>query len=251
MHRKMSFYFVSVLLGIASLQAEENEFSKYKNGITSGDQVVTTATEGSAKRNSEFIYSVLLKYIIGSMHVFEIGTGRADQAIFFGEQFTQAVWQTSDVENYHGIIKEKLRVANLPDNRVKDPIIFDIDNDEIQGSYDLVYASNVLHCIPWESANRLFKKSATALKPSGMIILYGPFNIKDLANIDGVYTSIGNKNFDAKLKSQDNRLGLREIGEVIGLANEHGFIFEARHDHVSANNYILIFKKITPTCNLD
>jgi Protein of unknown function (DUF938) len=154
-------------------------------------------------------------------------------------------WQTSDVPFYHAGIIEKLKSSTIPENRLKRPVEFDIDSENSQSNqYDIFYASNVVHCIPWESTKSLFKQARTALKVDGLCLFYGPYNIRDAANLDGVYTSEGNRNFDIKLKGQDPRLGLREIGEMINLAAENGLTFSAKYLHEAANNYLLVFKKV-------
>lgn len=219
------------------------EHSKYVSGVKPGEDITTKATQSSCLKNREFILTILKNYLTEPKLVFEVGTGTADQTVYFCENLPNVIWQTSDRQTYHTAIQETLKKASLLDNRVKDPVVFDIDSDEIEKQYDCVYASNVIHCIPWHSAKLLFKKASSALKADGLFILYGPYNIKHPSHIDGQFTSEGNKKFDQKLKLQDSTLGLREIGEVTALAKENGLNFVAKHDHTAANNYILVFKK--------
>ena len=172
----------------------------------------------------------------------ESGSGTADQSVYFCQKLSNVIWQTSDRSCYHELIHQTLEKEDLPKNRIKAPVAFDIEQDSIAEYYDVFYASNIVHCIPWSTTELLFKKISTALKADGLFILYGPYNIKTDDNPEG-FTSEGNKNFDAKLKRQDLSLGLRDMKDIKDLAESNGLCFFARHDHTAANNYILIFKK--------
>ena len=193
----MKFLLKNILFGFVlnSLNANPDLpiYTKYFNGQIFGAPIVTDATENSSVRNREFIGEVLSKYIEGDETVFEVGTGTADQSVYFCEKFPTIIWQTSDQECYFPEIIAKLQKSNIPSTRLKPPVAFDIDKDDLEGNYSIIYSSNVVHCIPWESTESLFKKASLALKINVFFILYGPYNING-------YTSDGNKTFDAKLR---------------------------------------------------
>ena len=236
----LALTFLALNLGF-SVIAVETGASKYTKHAISEEQIVSNATESSCLRNRGFVLDVLKNYLVGSKEVFEVGTGTGDQTVFFCEHLPLVSWQTSDTQFYHPKIEQTLKKAGLP-NALR-PVTFDVDTDKIDRTYDVIYASNVLHCIPWTSADLLFEKVSSALKLDGLFILYGPFNIANESNIEGIFTSEGNKKFDQKLRNQDPDLGLRELGAVIELANRYAFDFVDKHLHETANNYVLVFKK--------
>lgn len=226
---------------MSSAISNDLQYSKYVEGVVQGGSVTTQATQASCLRNREFILGILQQYLTKPLSVFEVGSGTADQTAFFCEKLQNVTWQPSDRKVYLPKISETIKLANLPIERVAAPVKFDIEEDQIEGRYDAAYASNIVHCIPWESTQTLFAKVSQALKVNGLFILYGPYNI------DGHYTSTGNENFDKKLKAQDSRLGLRDIAAMSELAQEKALELFAKHDHTAANNYILVFRKVQPT----
>ena len=214
------------------------KYSKYTDGIgKEGDSVSTNASSASCERNRDFIFNNVKQYLTGPKRVFEVGTGTGDHAVYFCQKLPNITWQTSDRRAYHELIHKKLEEAKLPKETLKSPVAFDIDVDVINDRYDVILAFNVVHCIPMKSTEQLFKKASTALKVNGLFILYGPYNLH------GTFTSVGNKNFNAKLQKQDKRLGLKDIDDVTKLAQKYGLTPPELVLHQQANNYLLLFTK--------
>lgn len=210
------------------------------NNISEGD-VATNASQRSCENNREFIFQEILKrYLSGDERVFEVGTGTADQTTFFCQNFPNVTWQTSDQDPYYfDIIRKKITDFRATTG-IKDPVLFNVDKDEIpQSPYDVIYISNVIHCMPLESSEKLFAKAAIALKVNGLFIIYGPFKV------DGQTLSTGNHNFDQRLLKQDKRLGLRYIySEMNKIAESKDFILLGAYHHAKSNNWALVFQKI-------
>jgi hypothetical protein len=65
-------------------------------------------------------------------------------------------------------------------------------------------------------------------------VLYGPFKL------GGAHTAESNAAFDAKLRSQDPRWGVRDLDEVCTIAAEHGLRLRERVA-MPANNQTVVF----------
>jgi hypothetical protein len=84
---------------------------------------------------------------------------------------------------------------------------------------------------------KFFEGIAQNLSPQANVCIYGPFNYQ------GKYTSESNANFDIWLKDRDINSGIRNIEEILLLANSVGL--NLIDDHVMpANNRLLVFSKV-------
>ena len=72
------------------------------------------------------------------------------------------------------------------------------------------------------------------LPSEGVLYLYGPYRI------NGQHTAQSNDEFDAWLRSQNSDWGVRDLGEVVGLAARNGFRL-AETVAMPANNLSIIF----------
>ena len=95
---------------------------------------------------------------------------------------------------------------------------------------------NMIHIAPWSAAEALFQGAARLLPAGGVLFLYGPFKR------DGRHTAESNARFDERLRSEDPRWGVRELGEVQALAVAAGF---GAPEVISmpANNLSLVFRR--------
>ncbi len=81
----------------------------------------------------------------------------------------------------------------------------------------------------------VFNESVKHLSCGGSLVIYGPF-------IDAtVPTSQSNLSFDFSLRQRDEQWGLRDLEDVIKLAEKSGFKLEQRLA-VPSNNLIIHFK---------
>lgn len=104
------------------------------------------------------------------------------------------------------------------------------------GSFGLVYASNVCHISPWEVTLGLIAGAAAALRPTGQLIIYGPFKV------GGEFTTESNASFDMSLRIRDPSWGYRDISDLQVEAERRDLKLQARHD-MPANNFLLVFAK--------
>ena len=101
---------------------------------------------------------------------------------------------------------------------------------------DAVVCINMIHIAPWPAAVGLMRGAARLLPPGGLLFLYGPYHR------GGKPTSPGNEAFDRDLRAQNAAWGIRNLEDVVALAQEHGFdppqVFE-----MPANNLSLAFRR--------
>ena len=88
----------------------------------------------------------------------------------------------------------------------------------------------------WDVVVAMFAGVAAHLLPDGQFILYGPFKIDDR------FTSEGNEQFDARLRSDDPSRGIRDLEAIEHLAKLHGMELQ-KQIPMPANNFILEFKQ--------
>jgi hypothetical protein len=99
-----------------------------------------------------------------------------------------------------------------------------------------VFCANVIHIAPWRVAEGLFAGSARYLRDDGRLFLYGPFKR------GGKHTALSNAVFDTSLRERDPEWGVRDIGDVEGLAAGVGLAL-IETVQMPANNLILVFER--------
>ena len=104
----------------------------------------------------------------------------------------------------------------------------------LEGRVRLALSCNVVHITPWAVAEGLFRGAGRLLSEGGVLALYGPFSE------GGVFSSDGNRRFDAMLRGQDPSWGIRDLDEVRELARGCGLGLEARFA-MPANNLLVVF----------
>jgi len=189
----------------------------------------------AAERNRQAILDQLQKLIPQNSSVLEIGSGTGQHAVFFAERLPGLLWQPSDREENPAGLED--RIAAEGNGNILPPVKLDVTRDTWPGySYDAAYSANTAHIMPWDAVVAMFAGVATHLETHARFCLYGPFNINNC------YTSKGNEYFDAQLRAQDSRMGIRGMAAIESLANLHYMPLEHKIP-MPANNFILVFKK--------
>lgn len=132
--------------------------------------------------------------------------------------------------------------TNCTTKNIKPPLLLDIRNKLSdygikENSIDYLYNANMMHISPYECTIGLFENAGRYLKPDALMITYGPYSK------DGVITPDSNVKFDASLKARDPSWGLRDITDLIKLA-ESNYLTLIDTIEMPANNKTLIWKKI-------
>ena len=124
-------------------------------------------------------------------------------------------WQTSDrPENLPGI-RQWLTEAALPNT--PPPLALDVSTPWPAARFDAAFSANTLHIMGWPEVEALFASLPAVLTTESRLTIYGPFNY------NGRFSSDSNAAFDAALKADDPRRGIRDFEAVDALARHVGF----------------------------
>ena len=188
----------------------------------------------ACENNKEPILALLREYLAGSHRVLEIGSGTGDHAVHFAAALTHLTWQCSDrAENLPGI-SACLADAALPNAPA--PLTLDVTAAAWPaGRYDAVFSANTLHIMSWAAVTAMFRRLPEVLGDDAVLVVYGPFHR------DGAATSASNAAFDARLRAQDPRMGVRDAAAVDALAAAVG-LWLAADIAMPSNNALRVWQ---------
>ena len=187
-------------------------------------------------RNRTPILDVLRRVLPPVGLVLEIASGTGQHVVFFARALPALQWQPSDRSPAH---LESIRAwtAAAQAGNIAAPLSLDVEQGRWPiGQVDAVVNINMIHIAPWSAAKALFTGAARVLAPAGLLFLYGPFRR------DGQHTAESNQRFDERLRAEDPRWGVRDLGEVQELASAAGFQ-SPEIIAMPANNLSLVFRR--------
>ena len=188
-------------------------------------------------RNKAAITEVLARHLPASGLVVEIASGSGEHALHFAEHFPALTFQPTDADAAalasSAAWRDEARLTNL-----LPPLMLDVMADvwPMQKA-DVLVCINMIHIAPWEATAALMQGAARSLPPNGMLFLYGPFKQ------GGAHTAPSNAEFDASLRAQDVRWGVRDLGAVAEIARAAGFA-APMVEAMPANNLSVIFRRL-------
>jgi cyclopropane fatty-acyl-phospholipid synthase-like methyltransferase len=190
----------------------------------------------ACERNREPILALLREHLAAPSRVLEIGGGTGQHAEFFAACLPHLLWQSSDRADYLPGLAARIRYAALP--RLPAPVELDVARRELwpELRFDAAYSANTLHIMGWSEVEHFFAMLGEVLEPASTLIVYGPFNY------GGRFTSDSNAAFDAQLRADDPKRGIRDFEAVDALARAQGFVLSADIE-MPANNRGLVWKR--------
>jgi len=190
----------------------------------------------ATERNRQPILEVLRGILPPAGVVLEIASGTGQHVAFFARELPALRWQPSDPSPVHLDSIRAWTVASGVEN-VAAPLQLDVEVAPWPVAHaDAIVNINMLHIAPWSAAEALFRGAARLLPPAGVLFLYGPFKR------EGRYTAESNARFDERLRDEDPRWGVRDLGDVQTVAGAAGF---AAPEVIAmpANNLSLVFRR--------
>lgn len=189
----------------------------------------------AALRNSAPILEVIRNEFKDCKSVLEIGSGTGQHAVYFAAAMPWLTWQTSDLAENHDGINAWIDDAGL--ENVRAPFELDVERPpRFAERIDGVFSANTAHIMNIEAVERMFEVAAACLNAAGRFCLYGPFNV------DAEFTSDSNRQFDASLKAQDTRMGIRDLESLDGFAKANN-LRRTNLYAMPANNMIAVWTK--------
>ena len=193
-------------------------------------------TAPAVARNRDPILAVLQRFLPPRGLILEIASGTGEHAVHFARGLPGATWQPSDpdAESLASIAAHR---AAMKSPNLLQPLELDVTAAQwpVTKAHAMV-AINMIHIAPWAASEGLMAGAERLLPPGGVLYLYGPYKEKS------VPTAPSNEAFDRSLRMRDPSWGLRDLDEVVALANRHSLDF-AERIAMPSNNLSVIFRR--------
>jgi SAM-dependent methyltransferase len=193
-------------------------------------------TAPAAARNREPIQQVLGECLPSPALVLEIASGTGEHAVWFSRALPTVTWQPTDrdPEALESIAAWR-DTAGLPN--LLPPLHLDATTAIWPvAEADAVVAINMVHIAPWNATEGLVAGAARVLGADGLLFLYGPFREC------GTHTAASNAAFDQDLRARNPSWGVRDLDDIVALADRNGLKSLERIE-MPANNLSVIFRR--------
>lgn len=207
----------------------------------------------ATQRNREPILAVLIEVLPATGTVLEISSGTGEHAVFFAPQLAPRLWVPSDPNPVARASIAAWR-ENYPAENLYPPIALDVRNSvwpieqqplpgTLQGldltRYPIraIVNINMIHIAPWSACLGLMAGAERLLPPDGILYLYGPFKQA------GQHTAPSNEAFDASLQMQNPEWGVRNLEDVVAIAQTHRLAL-VKTVAMPANNCSVVFQRV-------
>ena len=187
-------------------------------------------------RNREPILAVLRQVLPNTGTVLEISSGTGEHAAFLAAALTHVTWQPSDLDPTALGTIDAYRSDVALDN-LRPALRLDASSPDWPITQaDAIVCINMIHIAPWSACEGLMAGAARLLPARGVLYLYGPYRR------NGDHTADSNRAFDEDLRCRNPAWGVRNLEDVIALADSHG-IAHTETVTMPANNLSVVFRK--------
>lgn len=194
----------------------------------------------ATQRNRDAILDVLVDVLPPKGNILEIASGTGEHAVYFAPKLKNHQWIPSDPD---GVLQESITAWQqfCPSPNCHPPKNINVLNsawtEELQDlEITAIVNINMIHISPWEACLGLIQGAGNLLPSGGILYLYGPYKQ------GGRHTAPSNQSFDESLRLQNEAWGVRNLDDVIKVAQEQGLNF-VKIVSMPANNLSVIFQK--------
>ena len=187
----------------------------------------------AAARNRDPILAALRPHLRGA--VLEVASGSGEHVAHLAAALPAVIFQPSDPRP-EGRASIDAWVASQGLANVRPALALDATGTWTITGMDAVLCINMIHIAPWAATIGLMRNAGAALRPGGLLFLYGPYRRA------GAHTAPSNAAFDADLKSRNPDWGVRDLEQVEATAAAAGLALEEVAP-MPANNFSVLFRK--------
>ncbi|NRA84820.1 MAG: DUF938 domain-containing protein [Gammaproteobacteria bacterium] len=191
---------------------------------------------GHFESNAAQILKVLKLELPEQANVLEVASGYGQHVTYFANQFPQAYWQPSDINDDH-LASIQAHISESECCNIEQPIYLDVQQDSPVSDLDAIISINLLHVSSSNCADGLLEIAGKNLKRHGKLFLYGPF-IRD-----DVDTAPSNVMFDQRLKMRDPSWGVPKLADIAEKTKEFGLKVDCLYQ-LPANNIVVVIQKV-------
>jgi len=204
----------------------------------------------ATERNQQPILEVLKRVLPATGTVLEIASGTGQHAVFFAPELKPRKWLPSEV---NPLLQASILAweTYFPADNLFPPLELDVqkslwsvENPDLKLPFCLhlfpitaLVNINMIHISPWSACLKLMAGANRILPSKGILYLYGPYKQ------NGKHTAPSNQDFDTSLRLSNPEWGVRNLEEVVAIAELENFRL-VEVIPMPANNLSLIFEKI-------
>lgn len=190
----------------------------------------------AAARNRGPIADVLAEELPPTGTVLEVASGTGEHVVHFAARFPHLLWRPSDPDaGARASIEAWTADSGLAN--IAPPLALDAAAaDWPVADAAAMVCINMIHISPLEATFGLVAAAGRILPVDAPLVVYGPWLESD------VPTVASNLEFDAWLKEQDHRFGLRDTAWMDELCAQKR-LRRTRRIAMPANNILLVYRK--------
>lgn len=200
---------------------------------TAGGKLFAPASE----RNVTAITDLLREVAPETGEALELASGTGQHIAAFAAALPGLQWQPTEPDPVRRGSIEAYRVeAGLANLHSPEDLDATVPGWGAARKADLIVLVNLLHLISDSEAETLIREAAEALRPNGVLVVYGPFMRA------GELTSEGDRTFHASLVAHDPETGYKDDFDTLDLMQSAG-LSVALVVEMPANNLALVAKR--------